>query len=552
MGAIYLEVEDEITTAAARIRESEPGRVVLVLPAGSRLGTSRINFRLLAREADALRRTLVVVSPEAQTRSLAVAAGLAAHPTVGDADAAASRGPVTSLGEPVGAPSSVSTPAEPESEPVRRAAGPATGTGAPLSPRSVAAVRLGDPARPGRGSARSGTPGGGGRSRPAALAASLIVGIAALAAVGWFAATTLLPSATVRVTIAPEPLEPVAFEAVADPAMSGPDSGSGRFPAELRELPLSASDTFPATGVKVAETAATGQVTWRNCDPTESYAIPAGTIVRTRDRIGFRTVETIFLPVAPLFGCERRIVGVQAVVDGTSGNVAARAITVLPGIYNAKVMFVANAEPTSGGTRTETPQVTKADVSRALKSLEARLEEAFTAAVDGVAAGATGDTTVYTATASYPEPTASVDPASLVGTEVPEFELGLAATGSVLVVDAAPIQALARARLEAAVPSGRTLVAASIVVEVGEGRPGAGLVVYPVTVRASVIGSVDPEAVRAAVGGRPLAEARAALVSFGGGTIEVWPDWVTTLPPPDSDRLVIEVAADASAGTAVP
>ena len=48
---VYLDVDDEITSAAARIRAAEAESVTLVLPFGSRLATSRINFRLLAREA---------------------------------------------------------------------------------------------------------------------------------------------------------------------------------------------------------------------------------------------------------------------------------------------------------------------------------------------------------------------------------------------------------------------------------------------------------------------------------------------------------------------
>ena len=50
-GIVYLDVDDEITSAAARIRGLEATAVALVLPYGSRLATSRINFRLLAREA---------------------------------------------------------------------------------------------------------------------------------------------------------------------------------------------------------------------------------------------------------------------------------------------------------------------------------------------------------------------------------------------------------------------------------------------------------------------------------------------------------------------
>ena len=48
---LYLDTDDEITTAANRVREADATRIAIVLPYGSRVATSRINFRLLSREA---------------------------------------------------------------------------------------------------------------------------------------------------------------------------------------------------------------------------------------------------------------------------------------------------------------------------------------------------------------------------------------------------------------------------------------------------------------------------------------------------------------------
>ena len=79
---VYLDVDDEITSAANRIRHVTEMRVALVLPAGSRLATSRINFRLLAREAQTHAHDLFIVAPEAATRALAASAGLAVYATV--------------------------------------------------------------------------------------------------------------------------------------------------------------------------------------------------------------------------------------------------------------------------------------------------------------------------------------------------------------------------------------------------------------------------------------------------------------------------------------
>jgi hypothetical protein len=83
-GVIYLDIDDEITSAAARIRSMEGSRVAVVLPGGSRVATSRINFRLLARDAMTSGKRLSVVAGDAATRALAASAGLPIFATVGE------------------------------------------------------------------------------------------------------------------------------------------------------------------------------------------------------------------------------------------------------------------------------------------------------------------------------------------------------------------------------------------------------------------------------------------------------------------------------------
>src|SRR6186713_598969 len=83
-GVIYLDIDDEITSAAARIRSAEPRRVAVVLPYGSRVATSRINFRLLARDAMSHEKRLSIVAGDAATRALAASAGLPVFATVAE------------------------------------------------------------------------------------------------------------------------------------------------------------------------------------------------------------------------------------------------------------------------------------------------------------------------------------------------------------------------------------------------------------------------------------------------------------------------------------
>jgi hypothetical protein len=103
-GVIYLDIDDEITSAAARIRTAEGSRVAVVLPYGSRVATSRINFRLLARDALTNGKRLSIVAGDGATRALAASAGLPIFSTVGEYESSLEDGrPETAMTSAAGA-----------------------------------------------------------------------------------------------------------------------------------------------------------------------------------------------------------------------------------------------------------------------------------------------------------------------------------------------------------------------------------------------------------------------------------------------------------------
>jgi hypothetical protein len=263
----------------------------------------------------------------------------------------------------------------------------------------------------------------------------------------------LLPTATVTLRLASEPVGPIAFSGTADPEAPAVDDATATIPATRITVPLSATGTFPATGKRVEEAPATGQVRWTNCDPTRAYTIPRGTQVRTPSGIAFATLEAVFLPVAiidpPRITCQNRTVDVQGAREAQPGNVAAGSITVVPGKYNDVVIKVTNPAATSGGVHEEFPRVDEKDVTTALAALTAQLDEQLTAAAaspPGLAANATA----YPETARRSEPVPSVPTAAIVGREAVTFDLALTADGSVVRSGAA--EAIAAARIAAVVP----------------------------------------------------------------------------------------------------
>ena len=565
MATFYLDIDDEITSAAARIRGTADLVVVLVLPAGSRIATSRINFRLLAREAQQRSRRLSIVAPDAAARALAATAGLPVYASTMEYDASlldrpdgsevAAEATLPESRTSAAPAAGTATPAAPASgtpaAPGVRGAGakPPVAAKPPVTPDALASVGKGfappamhtGPARPGptTGLGAERGPGppprAGHRRRNAALVGLLLLAFLGLA--GGVAAYLLLPTASIVLTVRSAPLPPVTFVVTADPDVTAPDPSAAVVPATRLELPLTATGTFKASGKRVDEAPAVGTVRWTNCDPTRSYTIARGTLVRTAAGTAFGIDEAVFLPVAilnpPQITCQNRTVTVTASNAGPASNVAAGTITVIPGQYNSVVISVRNPAPTTGGIHDEFPKVTQKDVTAALaalgKQVDAQLVTAA-AAPPGLPAGSMP----FPETATRGAATATVDPATLVDQEVAQFDLGVTATGTVVTVDQAPILALGQARVAAAVPAERDLVAGSAVVTVAPGTVDGQRVRFSVTAHADAAPRIDEAALRTQLKGRSVVEAEAMLGAFGDAAVTLWPSWATTIPTFDA------------------
>ncbi|MHB8460914.1 MAG: hypothetical protein ACYDAK_08070 [Candidatus Limnocylindrales bacterium] len=527
---VYLDVDDEITSAATRIRSAEAPRIALVLPPGSRLATSRINFRLLAREAQARSRQLVIVAPEAATRALAASAGIDAYAAVRDLD------------EPDGierhaaiAGSRDAASAEAYVGPSPRAGG-ASADGHPIAARSAA------PALPVVGGGRR--PGVGVSS---GRIAAVLVGVAILllAIVGY----VFLPAATIVVTPRIDPLGPLTFTVRADPTASAPDAATGVVPAAVPTFPLTASGTFPSSGKKVTNTAATGSVTFSNIDPFAQHTIAAGSVVSTPDGIGFATTRVVILNPAQLVDSGGNIVivpttgssPVTAVAGGTAGNVGAGAIRIPPPDQNARKIQVRNPAPTSGGSHTEALIIAQKDIDAATASLTTQLTAQLDATIADPSQVLPGST-VFPETKAMTAATPTVDPTTLVGQQVTSFSYGLTATGSVTAVDLAAVEALATAQLSSSVAADHTLVAGSAQVTVGKGRLQAGTIVFAVRATAQEARTLNGVDLLALVKGRSVAEAEVALGPYGTASITLWPGFTDRVPDYDF-RIDLRIAA---------
>ncbi|TAL11749.1 MAG: hypothetical protein EPO00_02935 [Chloroflexota bacterium] len=533
---VYLDIDDEITSAVARLRSLKEERIALTLPHGSRLATSRINFRLLAREATNRKKTLEIVTGDASARALAASAGLPTHvsvaafeagpPTPGTAPAAAtaatgSGGGIRSTSRPPARGSAHEPHPEPDDSPTlalpieARLPSPRIATPVPQIGRR--------PPSPTRG-------------RRLAVA----LGLVALLTAGAVAGFQLLPSATIVLIPTTDTVGPLRLSVTAQAGLTTPDPAALLVPATSFPFDVEVSQTFPATGLKVDETAATGEVTFSSLNTGNSNPIPEGSIVKTESGTEFRTTAPITLPPAQIGIIDgkfvvipsTRKVGVVAITPGTTGNVGAGKIVVVPEKENPKRTLVKNEAPTTGGAHTESPVVQQSDVDAALAALDTALAARFAEQVAGSTDVPPG-TTLFPETRSLGPSTPSVDPATLVGLLQPTFDLGLTAQGTALGVDPGPISTLAETRIRAAVDPGFVLDEGSIQPVVGAPIVIGTSITFPVSVQATETRLIDATALRDQIRGLGLPQARTVLGAFGQVTITVWPDWVTTIPSND-------------------
>ncbi len=505
MAVWYLDSDDEITDAVARLRNATDERVVFVVPTGSRIATGRINFKLLHREAAARGLTLAIASPDVQVRAMAASAGVLGLPTATEAEAALERG---------------DTPPEP-AETGPSEAGPAEGA----ADEAMAAA-----------GAETAAPAGRRVSRRMIVVAG---GVLTVAVIGVVASLQALPTAQVTLTPRSATIGPLPLTITALTTVSEPDPETGRLPAVDVAIPLATEQTYAATGREVVEARATGSIVFTSADQPFDQQIPADTRVRTPSGVEFRTTEAVVVPrVGEGSGPSQVTVPVEAVAPGDAGNVAAGDISLVPSL-EAQGIGVSNPEATSGGRYEETPVVTQEDYEAALADLQNRLVGELAARLRDPER-LPEDLTVFTGTA---EPgIVEHQPAAdeVVGSRAAEFTLSGDLAAHVLAVDERSVDALARSIVLAELPDGMAVLPGRLSVQTGDGVAEDGGIRFDGTASAVAYQVIDKDAVLARIAGLPVSEARAILEDIGAATVSVWPEFLGDLPS-DRNRIRLDV-----------
>jgi len=536
---IYLEADDEVTSVVRRLRDADPGPIVLVAPGRSRATSSVVALRLLGRAAEADGRAISIVG-DALTRSLAAEAGLPAYASLDDARAADGSATAPAAEPRHAAISVVRGPAADETAPTLAAATTAREPSGASPDDLTRPVPVAAPPRPARARRAARAPR---RRRALPMGILAVAGLLVLA--GAAAAVALLPAATVTITPRTDLIGPVSYEITVTDA----ERASGT---------VSATTEVVATGSYTIQEPASGTVVLFNWTfvPVD---VEAGTLVAAGEQ-AFVTQVAVTVPrgrlVLPqgVIAAGEQPVAVVAAAPGPAGNVGAGEINVvldestdarLRGFPENEEPRVLNPEPTSGGIDTTGPEITQADVDAAVAALRAELAGLADDAVGS------GDPERIVVEAPRGEPTLDI-PEGLVGTRDQER---VAISGDlaweVVGADPAAVEDAARARLESdptLVAAGQELLPDSVEVTVGEASLIDGTLVVAAEVTARSMARFDADDVRARIAGRSAEAAEAALADLGMARVELWPGWASTIPELEW-RVEIRVSEAAEDGT---
>lgn len=504
---IELPVDATLPAIQKRLARAQGPRVLLVLPRGSQVLANPVRLRLIRRQARRQGLQVALVTSDRLTRQLAREAGLSVFTTVRRGERARRwRQPKPEV------------PLPPRSGPSRVA--PPGHVGHRRKERPQPVTRRDPPPLPDRHWPRWRRWG-----EALQLFTFLLVCLALLGALLLF----VVPMATVTLVPPRQPLT-VSVPVVAAVGVERVDYLTGQVPARIVQTRVEGYGSIPTTGRRDAPAeAATGSVIFINKRASE-VQVPELTIVGTSTgvNIRFQVTQAVTVPAGIGMTVEAPI---EAVEPGPSGNVPAFTINRIEGPLSL-VLRVINEHPTTGGSVVQVGVVTQQDKERLRATLlEQVRQEAYQRLGEMLREGEfvppeTVETYVLAETFDR-----------FAGEDAESLGLRLELLARGLAVDTHGAEEMAERALREQIPRDMRLLDQSPQFELGPMTildEKKGKVQFTVTATATMVGSVDIAAVRAAIRGMELPEALAVLRrDFQLGAeprLSLQPDWLGRVP----------------------
>jgi baseplate J-like protein len=470
---IYVETEEEIPELVERLRRYHGDDTMLVLPMRSRIGQSRFNFQLLRNYAARLGKRVTVVCDDPAVQKMASETGFPVFGAVG--------------------PEGEGIPSEAEAPPLvrkwwqRRQLAPTTHVGVAAPTRLI--TKTATEVKPGR--------------------FLLYVTAVTLFLVGIFAAAVFVPSASVTLVAQAQPFTAKDVEISAQP---------GKPPIHVRVVTVTNSNSqgFKVTGtINVPLAPATGVVVYANgfgkpscpginCG-SPGINIPYGQRLMNTNGLEFaQSSQTVTVPWASGGNPGTAQANIVAVKPGSTGNVGDHTITQIEDNPYDK-LTVTNPQATGNGTDpSSTPQMTEADFDAGRAQLEQEIHQTIAQQIQG--GGQPGEKLSDTLIFGAPQYTTDHQP----GDKVPSFSGTMTITGEGDFYSDADVTSAYKTYLAQHVPNNLQLLTSSptqVQYRLLSSVKG-GFLVFVGTASAYVAPTLDEHQIRAAIVGRPTAQAR--------------------------------------------
>ncbi len=365
-----------------------------------------------------------------------------------------------------------------------------------------------------------------------------------------YALAMIVPSATIVLTPAAEPIEVTvplqAIEGATD------DLSSGIVSAKVLSVQVSGEGKLATSGrSQEPNEKARGEVVFVN-RTTAAVTVPSGTIVSTATGNNVRFQTTVD---APLQSGGRVNVPIEAVLPGPTGNVRAGTITSIEGPLSLSLR-VANDAPTAGGNTAQVGTVTESDQEQ----LQAILfEELKTQAYERLNERLEAESFIPSETVEYLALSPSFTP--FIGEVSPDLYLSMSVQAVGLEVNAETGDEVATERLQAAMSPATRLISDTVhfipgAISVSEDKSS---VAFSITAQATLLRGFDASEVRSAVRGMAPSEASRFLMQRFSlakePEIRLGPDWLPVVLPtripllPWRTRVIVDWDAAAALAT---
>ncbi len=331
---IIVSKTDEPTLVAEKLIDTDSKTVIFVVPEDCELAASKTNFKLLKREAEVLKKKILIESPDQSVLDMAQAAGL----QIVDA---------------------VSVTPEEEDEVVK------VKISTPTRQKKVLAKRvqepfIGEPVRPSRK-----------RITISRRSAFWMIGVAAVIALALYVGLAVLPKASISIESKKEAWQ-FNQNIIVDTTISAPNLVKLKVPGQLFIQKNTTTLKRPATGTKYLERKSQGLLTIYNAYSSKPQGLVASTRFVTASGVVFRLVSAVTVPGANIQSGKIIPSSITATVvadkAGSSGDVGPTDKLLIPGFVGSpkyQAFYGELKEGTTGGLVGQSKVPTDADLASA-------------------------------------------------------------------------------------------------------------------------------------------------------------------------------------------